>query len=305
MRLLEALEEYLALRRALGFILDAPCRALHKFVAYAEQEGAFSITTDLALKWAMQPDCQPAQWATRLSMVRRFARYMSALDPRTEIPPDGLLPHRFRRKCPYIYTEEEITHLIGAAQKLPSPLGLRAATYSTLLGLLAVTGMRVSEPVALDRDDIDLTRGILIIRRTKFGKSRMLPLHATTVEALRHYHQLRDRVFRNTQSFFVSERGIRLTVCSVRKTFILLSRQTGLRGPDDSRGPRLHDLRHRFAIETLLSWYRAGIDVERRLPELSAYLGHVHVNDTYWYISAVPELLQLATLRLEQRGEAR
>ena len=305
MRLLEALEEYLALRRALGFILDAPCRALHKFVAYAEQEGAFSITTDLALKWAMQPDCQPAQWATRLSMVRRFARYMSALDARTEIPPDGLLPHRFRRKCPYIYTEEEITHLIGAAQNLSSPLGLRAATYSTLLGLLAVTGMRVSEPVALDRDDIDLTRGILIIRRTKFGKSRMLPLHATTVEALRHYHQLRDRVFRNTQSFFVSERGIRLTVCSVRKTFILLSRQTGLRGPDDSRGPRLHDLRHRFAIETLLSWYRAGIDVERRLPELSAYLGHVHVNDTYWYISAVPELLQLATLRLEQRGEAR
>jgi integrase len=305
MRLLEALEEYLALRRALGFILDAPCRALHSFVAYAEHEGAFSIRTDLALKWAMLPDCQPAQWANRLSMVRRFARYMSALDARTEIPPDGLLPHRFRRKCPYIYTEEEITHLIGAAQNLSSPLGLRAATYSTLLGLLAVTGMRVSEPVALDRDDIDLARGILIIRRTKFGKSRMLPLHATTVEALRHYHKLRDRVFRNTKSFFVSERGIRLTVWSVRKTFILLSRQTGLRGPDDSRGPRLHDLRHRFAIETLLSWYRAGIDVERRMPELSAYLGHVHVNDTYWYISAVPELLQLATLRLEQRREAR
>ena len=305
MRLLEALEEYLALRRALGFILDGPCRALHSFVAYAEHEGAFSIRTDLALKWAMQPDCQPAQWANRLSMVRRFARYMSALDARTEIPPDGLLPHRFRRKYPYIYTEEEITHLIGAAQNLSSPLGLRAATYSTLLGLLAVTGMRVSEPVALDRDDIDLTRGILIIRRTKFGKSRMLPLHATTVEALRHYHKLRDRVFRNTKSFFVSERGIRLTVWSVRKTFILLSRQTGLRGPDDSHGPRLHDLRHRFAIETLLSWYRAGIDVERRMPELSAYLGHVHVNDTYWYISAVPELLQLATLRLEQRGEVR
>lgn len=305
MRLLEALEEYLALRRALGFILDGPCRALHSFVAYAEHEGAFSIRTDLALKWAMQPDCQPAQWANRLSMVRRFARYMSALDARTEIPPDGLLPHRFRRKCPYIYTEEEITHLIGAAQNLSSPLGLRAATYSTLLGLLAVTGMRVSEPVALDRDDIDLARGILIIRRTKFGKSRMLPLHATTVEALRHYHKLRDRVFRNTKSFFVSERGIRLTVWSVRKTFILLSRQTGLRGPDDSHGPRLHDLRHRFAIETLLSWYRAGIDVEWRMPELSAYLGHVHVNDTYWYISAVPELLQLATLRLEQRGEVR
>ena len=305
MRLVEALEEYLALRRALGFVLDAPCRVLHRFVAYAEHEGISSITTELALKWAMQPDCHPAQWANRLSMVRRFARYMSALDARTEIPPDGLLPHRFRRKRPYIYTDEEITHLIRAAQKLPSPLGLRAATYSTLFGLLAVTGMRVSEPVALDRNDIDLARGILIIRRTKFGKSRMLPLHSSTVEALHHYLKLQDRVFRKTKSFFVSERGTRLTTWSVRKTFILLSRQTGLRGPDDSHGPRLHDLRHRFAIETLLSWYRAGIDVERHMPELSAYLGHVHVTDTYWYISAVPELLQLATLRLEQRGEAR
>jgi integrase/recombinase XerD len=305
MRLGDALEEYITLRRALGFSLDMPCGLLHRFVAYTENEGASSITTELALRWAMQPDCQPAQWANRLSMVRRFACYMSALDARTEIPPYGLLPHRYRRKHPYIYTEKEIAHLIKAAQKLPSPLGLRAATYSTLFGLLAVTGMRVSEPVALDRDDIDLSRGILIIRRTKFGKSRMLPLHASTVEALQRYLKLRDQICLKTKSFFVSEHGTRLTVWSVRKTFILLSRQIGLRGPDDSHGPRIHDLRHRFAIETLLSWYRTGIDVERRMPELSAYLGHVHVNDTYWYISAVPELLQLATLRLEQRGEVR
>ncbi len=162
--------------------------------------------------------------------------------------------------------------------------------------------MRVSEPVGLDRDDMDFTRGLLTIHRTKFGKSRMLPLHASTIEALRGYRDLRDRICPGTRSFFVSERGTRLTAWSVRKTFILLSRQIGLRGPLDSHGPRLHDLRHRFAIQTLLRWYRAGVDVERHMPELSTYLGHVHVADTYWYISAVPELLQLATLRLEQRG---
>lgn len=304
MRLCEALEEYLNLRRALGFTLDTAGGLLHRFVRYAQQEGASYITRELALRWAMQASCQPAQWANRLSMVRKFASYMSALDARTEIPPRGLLPHHFRRKQPYIYTDEEIARLIRAAQKLPSPLGLRAATYSTLFGLLAVTGMRVSEPIALDCDDANLSRGILTIRRTKFGKSRMLPLHATTVEALRRYRELRDGICPRTRRFFVSERGISLTVWSVRKTFVLLSRQIGLRGPHDSHGPRLHDFRHRFAIETLLRWYRAGIDAERHMLELSTYLGHVHVADTYWYISAVPELLQLATLRLEERGRA-
>lgn len=305
MSLREALEEYLTVRRVLGFILAEPSRLLRKFVVYAEQEDTSFITTELAVRWAIQSDCQPAQWANRLSMVRRFACYMSALDARTEIPPQDLLPHRFRRPQPYLYTDEEITHLIKAAQKLPSPLRLRGATYSTLYGLIAVTGMRVSEPVGLDRDDVDLNRGILTVRRTKFGKTRMLPLHASTLEALRRYVDRRDRLFPRTRSFFVSERGTRLTVWSVEKTFVLLSRQIGLRSPEDSYGPRLHDLRHRFAVQTLLRWYRTDIDVERHLPELSTYLGHVHVADTYWYISAVPELLHLATLRLEQRGALR
>ena len=305
MSLREALEEYLTVRRVLGFILAEPSRLLRKFVVYAEQEDTSFITTELAVRWAIQSDCQPAQWANRLSMVRRFACYMSALDARTEIPPQDLLPHRFRRPQPYLYTDEEITHLIKAAQMLPSPLRLRVATYSTLYGLIAVTGMRVSEPVGLDRDDVDLNRGILTVRRTKFGKTRMLPLHASTLEALRRYVDRRDRLFPRTRSFFVSERGTRLTVWSVEKTFVLLSRQIGLRSPEDSYGPRLHDLRHRFAVQTLLRWYRTDIDVERHLPELSTYLGHVHVADTYWYISAVPELLQLATLRLEQREALR
>ncbi len=303
-----ALEEYLNVRRMFGFKLRIPGSLLRNFVTYAEKEAASFITRELALRWATQPkNCQPAQWANRLSMVRTFARYVSAMDVRTEIPPYGVLPHRFHRKGPYLYTDEEIARLIEAARQLPSPRGLRAFTYSTLFGLLAVTGMRMSEPIALDRGDVDLTRGILTVRRTKFGKSRIVPIHASTLQELRHYCQLRDRICprAKTRSFFVSEGGTRLTEWSVRWTFVRLSRQIGLRGPHDSRGPRLHDLRHGFAVQTLLAWYRAGVDVEQHMPELSTYLGHVHVHDTYWYISAVPELLRLATLRLEQGGKVR
>jgi integrase/recombinase XerD len=303
MRLRDALEEYLAVRRALGFKLRNAGGLLKGFVIYAEREGVSSITTDVAMRWAMdQKNCQPAQWGNRLALVRRFAHYVSALDPGTEIPPPGLLPHRFHRKAPHQYTDEEIARLIVAAKKLRSRQGLRAATYATLFGLLAVTGMRMSEPLAFDRDDVDLTRGILMVRRTKFGKSRLIPVHASTREALRRYRAIRDRICPRAQSFFVSEQGKRLTSERVWWTFVQLSRQIGLRGPSNCHGPRLHDLRHWFAIQTLLGWYRAGLNVEQHLPELSAYLGHTHVNDTYWYISAVPELLQLATLRLEGKG---
>ena len=302
MMLREALEEYLKVRRALGFILSEPSRILHKFIAFMEKEGAPYITTDLALRWAVQPSCQPAQWASYLSMVRRFARYVNAFDERTEIPPHGLLPYRARRMQPYLYTDEEIKRLMRAAKELPSPLGLRAATYATLFGLLVVTGMRVSEPLGLDRDDVDLGRGILTIRRTKFGKSRIIPLHASTREALRHYDNLRDRLFPGIRSFFVNERGNRLTPNTVQRAFVRLSKQIGLRKPGESSGPRLHDFRHRFAVETLIRWYREDVDVGRHLPELSTYLGHTRVADTYWYISAVPELLDLATLRLEKKG---
>jgi len=307
MRLREALEEYLKVRRMFGFKLTAGS-LLQGFVAYAENEDASYITRELAVRWATQPkNCQPGQWAKRLSMVRSFARYVSATDPRTEIPPESLLPHRFPRKNPYLYTDEEIARLIEAAQKLPPSRGLRAATYATLFGLLAVTGMRMSEPIALDRDHVDLTRGILTIRRTKFGKSRIIPIHASTLEALQRYAELRDRLCprTQTQSFFISERGTRLNVRTVRRTFVHLSRQIGLRGPDASRGPRLHDLRHGFAVETLIRWYRSGVDVEQHLPELSTYLGHTSVACTYWYITAVPKLLRLATLRLEKKGGKR
>jgi site-specific recombinase XerD len=238
-------------------------------------------------------------------MVRRFALWQSTIDPRTEIPPVGLLPHRYRRKPPHIYSDEEIEKLLRQAQQLPSPKGLRAHTYTTLFALLVATGMRVNEALGLDRPDVDLQLGILHIRWGKFGKSRYVPLHPSSVEALRKYVKVRDRIFSasTTPAFFISEGGRRITDCMARYTFAKLSQQIGLRRAANGhgRGPRLQDMRHRFAARTLIHWYRAGLDVERELPKLSTYLGHVHVNDTYWYLEAVPELLQLATERLIQR----
>jgi integrase len=239
-------------------------------------------------------------------MVRRFAAWHSAVERRTEIPPAGLLPHRYQRKKPHIYSDEEIEKLLREAARLASPRGLRAHTYTTLFGLLAVSGMRVNEALNLDRSDVDLGHGILTIRRTKFGKSRHVPVHPSTVDALKQYVEKRDSILsKSTQAFFVSERGTRITDCMARYTFARLSQQLGLRAIAKShgRGPRLHDMRHRFAARTLIHWYRAGLDVERELPKLATYLGHVHINETYWYLEAVPELLQLATDRLLDNGK--
>ena len=302
-KLRAALEEYLALRRSLGFALCYHGRALHNFVSFLEQQGLSCITTESALRWAKQPvGAQPPHWAFRLGMVRNFAQYRSATDPRTEVPPQGLLPYHYRRQPPYIYSDREIVQLLRAAKRLPSRRGLRPETYSTLLGLLAVTGLRISEALALNRDDVDLTEDVLTIRQTKCRKARLVPIHPTTRRRLREYARKRDQVYPhpNTPSFLLSDQVTRLTQCAVRWVFVRMSRQIGLRGPLDSRGPRLHDLRHRFAVRTLLGWYRAGVDVEQHLPELATYLGHAHVTDTYWYLTGTPELLRLAALRLDQ-----
>jgi integrase/recombinase XerD len=301
-----AVEEYLAIRRKLGFKLYQPGILLHNFVNFAKREGASVITTELALRWATQPkDAQPVWHTIRLGVIRRFAKYRSAVDPRTEIPPQKLLSASYHRKPPYIYNDNEINRLIKAAHGLSSPAGLRASTYSTLFGLLVVTGMRVKEVVGLDRDDVDLTEAILCIRDSKFGKSRFVPIHTSTQKVLQQYAILRDKICLRVRScsFFISERGDRLTNWGVRWNFVKLSRQIGLRGLNDSHGPRLHDLRHRFAIQTLIAWYQSGMDIDQNMPKLSTYLGHRHVSDTYWYISAVPELLQLATLRLTEGGK--
>jgi integrase len=302
-KLQAALDEYLAVHRALGVKLRLPGRLLQRFVDFAHSKGAAYITSELAMAWATQPAAaQPAQWANRLGMVRRFARYCSANDPRTTVPAPDLLPHRYRRPDPYIYRDEEITRLLEAARRLPPADGLRPHTFVTLFGLYVVTGMRANEPLRLDRDDVDLVNGVLTIRDTKFGKSRYVPLHPSTQRALQRYATRRDRCCPNpaTPSFFVSERGTRLTEWCVRWTFVKLSCEIGLRAPGDSRGPRLHDLRHRLAIGTLLRWYRHGVDVGRHLPELSTYLGHAHITDTYWYLTATPQLLRYALNSVER-----
>jgi integrase len=299
----EALEAYLAVRRSLGFSLRGTGRLLHSFVSFLEQQGIACVTTEIALRWAKQPnDVQPAQWARRLSMIRLFAQYHSATDPRTEVPPQGLLPYRYHRKPPYIYSDREIAQLLQAAKRLPSTRGLRPETYSTLFGLLAVTGLRISEALGLDRDDVDLTEDVLTVRQTKCRKTHLVPIHPSTRRRLQEYARKRDQVHPqpNTPSFFLSDQGTRVSEWAVRWAFVGVSRQIGLRGPSDSRGPRLHDLRHRFAVRTLLGWYRAGVDVERHLPELATYLGHSHVTDTYWYLTGTPELLRLAATRLDQ-----
>lgn len=299
-----ALDEYLAMRRALGHELRLAGHLLQQFLAFADQAGATYVTTDLAFSWATQPaSAQPAEWARRLGIARRFAEYCAALDPRNTVPSRGLLPDRYQRPPPYIYRDEEIASLLEAA---PSVTGLRPHTYSTLFGLYAVTGMRCSEPLKLDRDDVDLANRVLTVRGTKFGKSRYAPLHASAGRALQDYATRRDDLCRNpdSPSFFVSEVCARLTHWSVRWTFVKLSHQIGLRSADDRRG-------HGYMIFAI-AWPSIpccagsdGVDVERHMPVLSTYLGHAHITDTYWYLTATPELLQCDLLRVEpsERGE--
>lgn len=302
-----AVNDYLTIRRALGFKLEAPSRLLPQFVDFLDRAGVSAVTTEQAVAWAKQPpDGHPNHWGRRMSAVRCFARHLQTLDPRTEVPPPDLLPMPSRRATPYLYSEADITALMKAAGALRSPL--RAATYATFIGLLAVTGMRAGEALRLDRDDLDEANGLLTVRNSKFGKSREVPLHPSTVEALQAYARLRDQLCPRptTTGFFVSTTGTRLIYNSFHLTFLELVRQAGLQRRSASCRPRPHDLRHTFAVRTLLGWYRAGLDVEAQMPLLSTYLGHFTPRDTYWYLSATPELLALAGQRLERaRGDLR
>ena len=298
----KAVKDYIDMRRALGYKLREAALLLRDFVSFLEKQRVSYITIPLALQWAQQnPAARPAEWARRLTCVRCFARHWSATDPRTQIPPWGLLPHRPSRARPYLYTDEEVRLLLKAALQLG---GLRGLTYYCLFGLLCVTGVRISEALNLRTRDVDLVQRVLVIVGTKFGKSRLVPIRPSTRKVLSDYVRSRHQDFdRDLDYFFVSKRGNRLDGGQVRRTFYALSRQIGLRGPTASHGPRLHDFRHRFAVGTLIHWYRSGQDVERLLPVLSTYLGHVHVNDTYWYLTACPELMGLAVKRLERRWE--
>ncbi|WP_158921949.1 tyrosine-type recombinase/integrase [Acidisphaera sp. S103] len=303
----EALRDYLAMRRSLGFKLHSEGTRLVSFIDFLEQAKADYISVDKALAWARIPaSVQPAQWAQRLSYVRGFARYCAAIDPRTEIPPAGLLPFNYQRPTPYFFSDEDIRALLRAALELRAKDGLRNHTYHCLLGLLSVSGLRIAEALGLTMDDVDLDDAILTIRSSKFGKSRLVPLHASTVKTLADYRERRARFLagRQTAHWFVNRRGERLGYDAVDGVFQRLVKLVGMIAQNQRRRPRLHDLRHRFAMITVLQWYHEGQDVERRLPVLSAYLGHVEVRDTYWYLSACPPLLAAARDRLERHWEA-
>lgn len=304
--LYEALEKYLQLRRALGFALVEAEIHLRKFLKFLEQEGVDYITTELARRWATaipSAGARSTEPAARLRSVRLFAQYRSGTDSRTEIPPKDLLPCKYTRAIPYIYPQEEVRSILRASRDLRPLTGLRGSTMATLFGLLAVTGLRVSEALALDEHDVDLEQCVIHVRFAKFGKSRLVPIHPSTATALDDYRNQKTKFHGSprTTAFFVDEKGKRLPYHSPRYAFVVVSRRIGLRGPTDSHGPRIHDLRHTFAVRTLIRWYREGCDVgARELPKLSTFMGHVHWSDTYWYITAVPELMALAVERLEK-----
>ncbi|MGZ6576033.1 MAG: tyrosine-type recombinase/integrase [Solirubrobacteraceae bacterium] len=299
--LAEHADQYLALRRAVGFKLVGEGQLLAEFVRFAEKTGQRTITTEAALEWARRPtDGSRNYLSRRLRAVRGFARYLHALDPVCEVPPIELLPASKHRPAPYLYSGREILAVMTAARELRPPA--RAAMFETLIGLLACTGLRIGEALRLDRDDFDETHRVVTIRDSKFGKSREVLLDLSTVRALIDYGEIRDRLcpHPDTRSFFLTTRGTRPAHPTICQPFHKLLDQAGVRHPTPGKRPRTHDLRHSFAVKTLLGWYRDGGDVAARMPLLSTYMGHVDPAATFWYLSAAPELLALAAERLEQ-----
>jgi len=300
--LADAVADYLELRRSFGYKLDEAGRLLPRFVAYLESVGADVVTIERAVEWAQQPEAAPGTtvWAKRMCVVRGFARYLAGIDSRTQVPPPGLISSPRRRRNPFIYTTADISSLqLEAQRRIPTPL--RAATVATVIGLLGSTGMRVGEVLRLDRDDIDWDSAVIWVRQTKFNKQRLLPLHETTAAALADYANQRERLLTSalkTSSFFVSTVGTRLIYVDLNVTFKKLADSAGIARGSAVTG-RIHDLRHSFAVRTLLEWYRQGEDVQARLPWLSTYLGHREPRYTYTYLTAIPELLALAAERLE------
>ena len=300
----DRVQEYLAYRRALGYQLRSEGQMLRSFACYADASGPCGpLTTELALRWARLPEQASRLYqARRLEVVRTLARYLAARESGTEIPPRGLLGPAHARQPPFIYSEADIAALIQAARALTPANQLRPQTYATLIGLLACTGLRIAEALALQASDIAWGTGVLTVRRTKFCKSRLVPLHPSVVERLRDYARVRERYHpsRSGAAFFVSDAGRPLPYGTVRSTFHRLLRQA-LPGvaPVGRVRPRLQDMRHTFACRRLLAWYRDGTDIDQAIDKLSTYLGHAKVTDTYWYLTGIPELLALASRRFE------
>ncbi len=292
--------DYLRLRRALGFKLEREGQLLAQFVSYLEVTGAARVTSEAAIVWARRPaNARPNHWAKRLGVVRKFAAYLQTIEPDTEVPPPGVFPARRHRPAPYLWSQDDICRLLESARELPSPM--RAATHETLFGLLAASGMRVGEAIALQRDDVELGAGVITIREAKFDRSRLVPLHPTTTTALGCYAAERDRLCPRPRSnaFFLSGAGAALNRSDVSRVLRKITAAMGLR--TDTVRPRVHDLRHSFAVHTLIAWQRSRVNIDEHIVVLSAYLGHVSPAGTYWYLSASPELMNLAADRLYGR----
>jgi integrase len=293
-------DEYLRLRRALGFKLKEDERTLGQLVDYLEAAGASTVITELAVRWARLPvGVHPNRWAKRLRVARGFASYLQTIDPTAEIPPADVFPVRRQRATPYLFSQQDICRLLAEARRFRHPM--RAASYEALFGLLAVSGMRIGEAVALERSDVDLDAGLITIRKPKSDRARLVPLHPTSVEALRRYALVRDRLRPRPRSraFFLSSAGTPVLDESLRKAFREIMTRIGVR--TEEVRPRVHDLRHRFAVQTLIDWQRSGENIDERITTLSTFLGHVSPADTYWYLSASPELMALAADRLADR----
>lgn len=296
----EELAGYLAARRALGYKLERAEYLIGQFLGFLEERQAVTVTIDLAVAWATAPDGADPRWhAMRLSAVRPFATWLHARDSAHEVPPPGLMPPGRRRAVPYLYSAAEISAMIEAARRRSHPVS--ALTYPVLIALLAATGARIGELLSLEDSDLDAGRGILTIREGKFGKTRLLPLHPTTTAALQDYRQERDRLVpsRPGDILLCSTAGTRLDYSKACKTFHLITAQAGVTARSAACRPRIHDLRHSYAVSRLLEWYRRGDDIQAMMPRLSTYMGHSDPRHTYWYLSAAPELLALAGQRLE------
>ena len=305
------LGEYLALRRGLGFELGRDESRLRSFIAFMKAKNTQQITTALALEFALGSEHRSgATQAGYLSAIRGFAQYLSGIEPKTEVPPTGLV-RRGHRPQPYIYSDEEIIRILNAARQYPSTrrYALKPHTLYCLFGLLSVTGMRLTEALNLKAEDIDWAHGVLTVGRAKFQKTHLVPLHESALRQLRAYIKRRDQFFAErpwrqpVNRIFVSTHGAALTSNEVGHDFRMLTRRIGIRAAGASRGPRIHDLRHRFAVSTLLRWYRKGKNVDSLLPVLSTYVGHVFISGTYWYLTCTPELMRAAGKRLEARWE--
>ncbi|PLU82918.1 integrase [Sinorhizobium medicae] len=309
MSLLAEQDRYLSIRRRLGADLSTDERILRRFAAFVDNDGAEYIDTRLIMRWLESlPSASAGTGGARFRVARQFAAWLHGTDPRHEVPPQGLVPGHVQRVHPHIYSDAEIIAIIEHARSLPSVYGMRGLTCSTLFGLIAVTGLRINEALRLDQTDLDIETGVLRVRFGKLGKERLLPLDPTVAQKLESYGRERDRLLgRRSEALFVACKGHRLGDCGARYNFALVCQQIGLRPRQDykrhGRGPRIHDLRHTFAVRTMLNWYRSGHDVGREMIKLTTWLGHASPTDTYWYLEAVPELLELAAARITSAAE--